>query len=164
MRWFGLRGAGLGDIMKLVNSKLSKHSHPSTIILHIGTNDIFHLNTYNLRRQVFALLQGLRAILPSTRLIWSDVFARLFYYGEHRPGGGRRITNFINAQAHKFVKQMDNAGFICHTEVLPPTRQSLYRHDGMHLSPSGLIIFRMNLSEALVFFNSHAGAAFPPPS
>ena len=134
-----------------------------TIILHAGTNDVFDNNTYTMRQMVHSVLHGIRQILPSTRILWSDVLPRLFFYGERKAGRGRRITHFINAQAHKFIGEMDNAGFIIHAAVFPVRNFGLFHYDCIHLSTEGYIVFRMHLAEALLFFNSHCQAKVFPP-
>ena len=162
--WFGDRGGRTTGMVGNVKEKLaSRFPYPNTIILHVGTNDIFYYNTFTIRQRILVTLLGIRQLLPYTRIIWSDVLPRIFYYGEENAGSGRRIANFINAQAHKYIRSMTNAAYINHNAVLPTSHFGLFRIDGLHLSEEGLIVLRMSWAEALIYFNSHKLAvAFPP--
>ena len=161
--WFGERGGHLCDAVGIVKAKLARFPYPQTIVIHIGTNDIFTYNTFVIRQRIVATLMGIRQLLPATRIVWSDVLPRLYYYKEENAGSGRRIANFMNAQAHKVVRSMTNAVYINHNAVLPVSNWGLFRLDGLHLSEAGLLVLRMSWSEALVYFNTRSGAvAFPP--
>lgn len=48
--------------------------YPSTIIIHIGSNDIFEDSTTLIRKQMMELLTTTRKLLP--RIIWSDMLPR----------------------------------------------------------------------------------------
>lgn len=162
--WLGRRGANLSRIMGIIRRNLRRQPFPTTIIIHVGTNDIFDSSTLQLRARIPELVRSVRHILPRTRIIWSDVLDRLFYYGEAQPGAGRRVGNFINSQAHRAIYELGrNAHFISYRGTLDASTPAFYRRDGVHLNDAGNIMFRMVLAEGLVFFNTHPGSTeFPP--
>ena len=161
--WNGLRGGRVAGVTNRLKRYLDHRPFPTTIILHLGTNDIFTDKSILVRQRVVENLTGIRELLPNTRLIWSDIIPRLYYYGEITPGAGKRTSRNINAEAHRVLSQLGNTGVISHATVLHPAKFRLFRHDGLHLSDEGNIVFRKNLSDALVYFNQNSYAtAFPP--
>ena len=94
------------NMVDLVQRKLRRHAYPTTIIIHVGCNNVFASNTYNLRREVFALLESLRQLLPLTRLIWSDVLPRLFYYGKMRPVAVVELFDLLIARPTSLCESM----------------------------------------------------------
>jgi lysophospholipase L1-like esterase len=163
--WFGIRGAHVAGLAKRLGGllKLHKSAFPTTIIFHIGTNDVFNCSTIDMKALISDNLWGVRGLLPDTRVIWSNILPRLYYYMEQRRGGGKRIARYFNAQARKVICEMGNAHTVRHSEVLSPRNQGLFRPDGLHLRDEGLTVFRMNLSESLLFFNMKPWEkAFPP--
>lgn len=163
MEWKGERGAHLLDIVGQIKNGLYRRPYPSTVIIHVGTNDIFDSNTFELRKLIPSVLSSVRNLLPLTRIIWSDVLIRTKYTGEVKKGTGRKVTNFVNSQAHKAIYGMENACFIMHSAVLSPNKTSLFRGDGTHLNSNGIIVLKMSFGEALLYFNANPEEkAFPP--
>jgi hypothetical protein len=163
--WLGRRGARVGGLAGRVGRQLRGVAVPSTIILHIGTNDVFSSSTYDIRGTIAENIWGIRRLLPNTRIIWSDILPRLFYYGEVRKGAGSRVARFYNTEARGVIYAMDNACSICHSGVLSPSNYGLFRPDGLHLSAEGLVVYIAILSEALMYFDSHPlSKVFPPTS
>ncbi|XP_072051004.1 uncharacterized protein [Amphiura filiformis] len=94
VKWEGqpgdkLIGSRHGDVVNRVARLMYKNPFPTTVILHIGTNDILKRPTWEIRNKVLECLEGLRALLPSARLIWSDILIRLGYPDEMKEGAGR---------------------------------------------------------------------------
>ena len=161
--WKGVRGAHLKDVVGQLREGLDHTPYPTTVIIHAGTNDILKLDTYALRNLIPVVISSVRNMLPLSRIIWSDILPRRKYKGELKPGKGKQATNFANCQAHKAIYATSNASFICYSDILSADRSSLYRKDGTHLSRGGLIVFKMMLGEALLYFRSAPNAkAFPP--
>ena len=161
--WIGKRGAHLSGLASKLKRLLRRKPYPTTIIVHIGTNDILSSTTCRMRFAIPENLMGIRQLLPNTRIIWSDIMPRLFYYGQNRSGAGRRVANFFNSQAHKCIYSMDNAHFITHSVAFAPRHYGLFRPDGLHLSEEGIIVYKMVLSESLVFFDRNPSAKIFPP-
>ena len=162
--WLGHRGLLLSRLLHKMEGHLRRERpYPSVMVLHAGTNDVLLHSTVRMRGIIAETLWGNRHTLPNTTIIWSDVIPRHYFHGEINAGAGRRIINFINAQAHGVIFQMNNAHFVRHRSVFPPHHFALYRYDGLHLTNAGNLVFRMNLAEALVYFRANTGSkAFPP--
>lgn len=160
--WNGISGARLAGVDNRLRNYLAVRPVPSTIILHLGTNDIFTEPSWRIRARLAENVSSIRELLPNTRLIWSDIIPRLFYYGETTPGAGKRVTRNINGYARGVCAAVGNAHTISHSSALAPSQYRLFRRDGLHLSDEGLSVFRANLSSALIFFNQNPGAnSFP---
>ena len=127
-----------------ITDAIYRRSYPTTVVIHIGSNDILQLTTLELRNQIPALLDSIRNLLPYSRIIWSDILPRREYYQEVKPWAGRKATNFANSQAHKAIYKLYNACFIKHSGVLSIDKSSLFRDDGTHLSKSGILVFKMS--------------------
>lgn len=163
--WLGYPGRSLAEMPDKLCKHLRKNPHPSVLIIHAGTCDVFEQSTKEMRWIIGEVLWGIRNLLPSTTIIWSDILPRTYYHGELTPGAGRRIINFFNAQAHGQIHKIENAGYIYHKPLFPPKHYNLYRRDGLHLAKEGNIVFRMYLAEAVLYFRTHPGAkVFPPTS
>ena len=105
------------------------------------TNDVFSTSTFKIHRIIVENLWGVRELLPNTRIIWSDILPRLFYYREVHPGAGRRVANFINTLARRVVYRMDNTHSVCQKGVFPLTNIGLFRLDGLHLSEGAALSY-----------------------
>ena len=161
--WLGVRGARLKDVVEHLRESLYRTPYPTNVIIHVGTNDILKLSTYELRNLIPVVISSFRNMLPLSRIIWSDILPRRKYKGEHKPGKGKEATCFANCQAHKAIYATNNASFISYANVLSVDKANLFRKDGTHLSRGGLIVFKMVLGKALLFFRSAPHAkAFPP--
>ena len=144
---------------------LKRSPVPNIVVIHLGTNDLFSIPVKEIRGRLEEGLLGLREMLPHTCIIWSDILLRLFYYGEHQPGVGRRNVAALNKYAHRVCKRLGNAHAIRHSHIINPSRQTAYWRDGLHLSPMGNKLFCCNILTALSFFATHPNALlFPPPS
>ena len=170
--WNGLSGAHcvdlVGRVTRLMNNR--RRAAPTTLIIHVGTNDIFTHPTWEIRRRVEENLTGLRALLPNTRLIWSDILLRLGYPEEEIDGAGKRNMRNINKWAHKICREKlgENAYVIVHSGVFASHLRNLhgrpiYKYDCTHPSDFGLLLFRQNLSNALVHFNNQPNSKHYPP-
>ena len=62
-----------------INHFLRNNSFPTTVVLHVGTCDIFKDITTNIRGRVEENLKIIRNLLPDTRIIWADIIPRQFY-------------------------------------------------------------------------------------
>ena len=125
--WRGKGGAKIGDVRSLVVSTLNRKRFPTTLIIHIGTNDIFQGNSLGVVRfQVEESLKAIRVLLPETRLIWSDILYRAFYLHESSHNAGKRSANNINRYVHKIVRSMPNAYYISHAHQIQPSDHSVY--------------------------------------
>jgi lysophospholipase L1-like esterase len=151
--WHGVSGARMAGFSNRVFNTLDRNPRPSTIIIHIGTNDIFSSPLGYIRKRIRENITDLRNMLPDARLIWSSILPRLFYYGETSQGAGERVRIKLNLFAQKLCRELVGMHIIKHDSSFPAFNHALYRHDGIHLSEQGNIRFQRNMENALVFFN-----------
>ncbi|XP_072049929.1 uncharacterized protein [Amphiura filiformis] len=74
--WDGKPGGQISFIISRLRWLLGQYQFPTTIILHIGTNDIFKANLGQLRSSITEMLMTIRQLLPFTRIVWSDILFR----------------------------------------------------------------------------------------
>ncbi len=165
--WKGLSGARLVGVGSRLRRYLNRNPFPTTIIVHLGSNDVFALgqNLGVTRSRMAETLMTIRNILPDTRIIWSDILLRQIYKREQRPGAGKRCTRNLNKYARKLCKDMEGAHVVKHSHLIQSQdpQPDIYYRDGIHLGDFGNLMFRQNLSNALVFFNAHPEAFHFPP-
>ena len=80
--WQGVGGAKCAGLVNRLTRILQREPFPTTVILHLGTNDIFKSSTWEINKRVRENLEGIRRLLPNTRMIWSDIIIRLEYADE----------------------------------------------------------------------------------
>ena len=155
--WDGVSGAKIAGVVDRLSQCVQTRPFPSTLVLHLGTNDIFESPIHEIRKHINLALKSVRNLFPRTRLIWSFILPRSYYHGELRKGAGDGCARNINNHARSVCSEMPNTHVISHKEVLPKHVSKLYRFDGLHLSPRGISIFRSHLEQALTFFNANPG-------
>jgi lysophospholipase L1-like esterase len=160
--WNGIGGARIAGVCNRLNRCLKNQMPcPSSIILHLGTNDIFAAPIHIIRQRIEQNLLAIRNLFPLTRIIWSLILPRFSYRGEARKGAGNACARNINMHAIRFGKSMSNVHVISHTNLFS---KDLFKKDGVHLKPEGLTRFRLHFESALIFFNGNPDAyQFPIP-
>ena len=166
--WSGFSGAKCTGLVHRISKMMYRSRYPTTIILHVGTNDIFYDKRGDLVKRVEENLVGLRQLLPQTRIIWSDIIVRLAYSQEKKKGAGKDTARAMNKRAHKVCrKKIGNAHVIVHSDILSPALRNIdspvYQYDGTHPSDYGLLHFRQKLANALLYFNANPTAFCYPP-
>ncbi len=127
--WLGLSGAKCTGLRHRISKRMYRNRFPTTIILHVGTNDIFHDTRKAIVKRVEQNLKDVRAILPFTRIIWSDVIVRLAYAEEKKKGAGKDTARAMNKRAHKVCREMiTDAKVIVHSEILSRGEMASYLH------------------------------------
>ena len=165
--WLGLGGGRIVNFMDRTRRYLSGRSTPHTLVVHIGSKDIFAMTKRELCEAVDKLLRGLRQLLPRCRLVWSNILPRLFWYGEEHAKAGEKVRKEVNRQAYKTCKSMQGDNRVIFHKDITGRDHSLYkRKDGVHLSSKGYSIFRHQLQEGLRYFNATPPTAaligYPP--
>lgn len=75
------RGARMAETTIRLRNYLRNQPYPTTLFVHVGTNDLFSVPIHALRRVLLETMISIRTLLPGTRIIWYDILHRLFYYG-----------------------------------------------------------------------------------
>lgn len=163
--WLGLSGARILGLQSRLNRLLAGRSAPQTLIIHLGTNDVFQLSQYELCRAAESALRFVRQRLPHCRVVWSSILPRLFWYGESLPGVGDRVRRVVNRRATRVCETMPGDNRVIRNNWLSVRDHSLFRRDGIHLSGRGNIQFRNHLEAAIQHFNAHNSEEAPhfPP-
>ena len=112
-----MRGAKLHELIPMLNRHLKSRPAPKTLVIHLGTNDLFSTSVMELRCKIKMYLCTVRELLPTTRIVWSDILYRLFYYGETKHGVGKTNFRALNKFAHRVCCQIGNASAIIHAHV-----------------------------------------------
>ena len=169
--WQGVGGAKCAGLVNRLTRLLRREPFPTTVILHLGTNDIFKSSTWEINKRVRENLEGIRRLLPNTRMIWSDIIIRLEYADERVARAGKDNMRNINKRAHSFLRKLDGDNkVVVHSGIFQSGRHhldnhALFEYDCTHPTDWGLHCFRENLSNALIYFNQNpASFEYPPGS
>ena len=104
VQWEGKSGAGLGDILMMLSGR--KMADPSVLILHIGTNDLVHIDEFSMRQRILLLLNTCTRRFPQTCLVWSEILPRLFYFGANAQNALGRKRKALNRWARKHCTKL----------------------------------------------------------
>ena len=153
--WLGLGGDHVVPLLDRVRGLLRSEPLPHTIVVHVGSNDIFAMSKKELCEAVELLLKRLRRMLPGCRLIWSQVLPRLFWYGERVPGAGEKVRKEVNRCAYATCKALSGDNRVIFHHGINGRDHSLFeRRDGIHLSSKGFWVFRDQIRGAIRYFNA----------
>ena len=154
--WSGEGGLRLGGLLDRVSRFLKSQRRPSTFLTHVGTNDLFNqdCNSSGVRSKVEEVLTSLR-LYPGSRIIWSDILPRAFYWTANKQSAGKRCVASIKRHAHKVCTSLPDMHYIRHSLVFDHNDHSLYVYDFVHLSPKGKQILLNNWANALEYFNNY---------
>ena len=139
--WKGKSGARMGDLDLLLKS--IKGPTPSVIIFHIGTNDLVDVDEFCMRQRITVSLQTYVSQFSTTKVVWSDILPRIFYFGAKSQAAVEKKRRAINRWAKSQCIRL-GAHCLPHPQFVW-SETALYRFDGVHLSPLGTKIFRDNL-------------------
>ena len=141
--WRGRSGARLRDIWSLIESIPANASPPKIIIVHLGTNDLLHIDVFSIRQSIAIFMDEVRSRFPSSVLVWSDILPRVFYFGARSQKAVERQRKAINRWARVYSQRVGCQ--VLHHPQFVWSDLALYRHDGVHLSATGNDIFCNNL-------------------
>lgn len=141
----GVLGLRLHQVMPLIKRHFAEHPAPSYLVLHVGANDIGYLDSVEWERQLQEIVFFLRAKLPHTFILWSDMLPRT----QWRSISADKAKSFRQRnqrRARKLFKE-EQGTFIKHPHL--EHDRTLLSHDGVHLSQNGLAYFAQDLAETL---------------
>ena len=152
--WDGISGARIAGVATWLRD--IRRPFPTTIIIHLGTNDIFSTPLLEVRERIELTLSGVRNFFPLTRIIWSLIIPRNYFHHQKRRGAGAGCARTINNHAIRICRSsMPNTHVIGYGKILPVRFSHLFRYDGLHLSKEGDFVFKQHLEQALLFFNAY---------
>ena len=141
VRWLGKSGARLRDLPLLLNQM--DGPPPAMIIIHLGTNDLVSSDQFCIRQLIASTLQFCKGRYPAASIVWSDILPRVFYFGARSQVAMERQRRALNRWA-KSQSAKVNARVLHHPNF-KWSDCSLFRFDGVHLSPKGNQMFRADI-------------------
>ncbi len=160
--WKGTRGAKLADFEQALQSALASAGHaPDFLIIHLGTNNFIYANLQSMFTMITNTLSICQQLVPGTKIIWSDILTRLFFYQARDQNSARHCLRQINRFArNRFYYQR---GYIVHHPYITADNHDLFYYDCLHLSDLGSDLFINNLKAAIeTFVSSPHVVEFPP--
>ncbi|XP_053113143.1 uncharacterized protein LOC128327873 [Hemicordylus capensis] len=148
--WIGRRGMVIAQFLPMLQEFLAVNPPPDILVLHLGENDlgsksglsIFH----SLRKDILLVLEWCPGIL----ILWSAMLQRRVWRGARDTYRVERARRKVTAQMARFVAAI-GGGPIDHPSILF-SEPSLFRGDGVHLSPSGTSSFLRELEQGLAVY------------
>ena len=163
-KWLGIGGARTAGLASRMKHYLQRNLAPTTVIVHLGCNDIFSRPLKEVMECIRQNLSELGKLLPKARIIWSSILPCLFYYGEHRKGAGKDFQRKLdNVGCQYCIRELGGCA-ISHKDLFRPYAHHLFLKDAIHLSNSGNWVYRQNIENTLCFFNDNPEYAFFPPT
>lgn len=96
--WQGSGGMVWDKLVPRIKYLLSFEDSPSILVLHCGGNSIGKVPLLDLRNQIGSSLWEIQSLLPSTRLVWSQILPRSSWrYSSNNMAlnfAARRLNNF----------------------------------------------------------------------
>ena len=135
----------------MVDNRLMFSAPPSTVVLHLGTNNIGQMDACSCRAAVKTALGTLRVRMPQALILWSSILPRIVYHGKRPTGStsqealeGVRVS--LNNYARRQANRMGNASVIIHD--IDRSNHNMFIRDGVHLSDQGSDILILAIANA----------------
>ncbi|XP_077783921.1 uncharacterized protein LOC144327568 [Podarcis muralis] len=135
LSWLSRRGMRWSELLPRIRSQLLREGPPSAIVIQLGENDLVAMDCFSLRAAIWTDLGTLRAMVPSTKLFWSQLLQRCVWRGSRCPVAIERARKRINFAAKRRIEELGGE-VISHPAILFKM-PSFFRDDGVHLSASG---------------------------
>ena len=141
--WQGKGGMYWGGLIPRVKYLLRFNQPPDFLVIHCGGNSFGAVKLRELRCQIKDSLDQLMALLPSTKLIWSQILPRISWRYSQNSRALNRAAARINNYAAWICIQA-GGGYIRDPE-LAWNETMVFCEDGVHLSDIGneLFLFRI---------------------
>ncbi|XP_033014855.1 uncharacterized protein LOC117052188 [Lacerta agilis] len=133
--WFARRGMLWGELLPMVRTLMAREGPPSAIVIQLGENDLVSVGCLVLRSLILKDLEELVSTLPTTKVFWSHFLQRRVWRDSHRPAATESARKRVTAAAAHKVLSLGGA-VIAHPEITFKAI-TLFRPDGVHLSPLG---------------------------
>ena len=133
--WFGTRGMRWDQLLPKLRGLLQHQQAPDTMIIHLGGNDLTSTPLKALISTIKDDLTRINLLMPATRLIWSDITARIRYRNARSNAKVDKARKSLNATVRPHILKMRGLT-IRHPSITWAT-VALFRGDGVHLTDSG---------------------------
>ena len=133
---------------------------PAMILIHLGSNDIGTIKTFNLIENIETDILRFKLLFPNCRIIWSELLMTRYCHNAKKGTALEKARKRVNCANKNFVLSEG------HCENKHPNiragKKTLFRHDGVHLSDIGNDIFLNNIQAGLeAFISSTHTCSFP---
>ena len=150
-----------GDLIPTIEGLLDDQSPPDFIVIQLGSNDLGSRSGTNLMINIEMDLLRLNVLLPSTRIIWSEIFQRRYWHTAMNGKAIERARKRVNLAVKNIVLSI--GGYIIRHCNIRAREILLYRYDGTHLSDAGLRAYLNTIQGALEsFLRTPNSKIFPP--
>lgn len=133
--WISRRGMRWKEFLPLMQRRVLLEGPPTAIVVQLGENDMVSFSCYVLRAVILQDLRDLAALVPATKLIWSQLLQRCIWRGSPCPAATERVRKRINSAASKLVS--DLGGLVIPHPDINVKATDCYRFDGVHLTSVG---------------------------
>lgn len=165
INWLGRRGMHWDQLDSVVSEHLLHLPPPKFLLIHLGSNDLTTpaLTGIELVHRIQCSLYRYNVLLPNTTLIFSSMLPRLYWHGAPLTAGGKINSKRlkVNKAIKKFITQEVTGCYINHDTTIRVSETPLFRHDGTHLSKTGLDIYLNNLQSGIQLFLNNTSNIYP---
>ncbi|XP_062981479.1 zinc finger protein 318-like [Elgaria multicarinata webbii] len=147
IQWVGRRHMMWGRLLDTLFHSGVVCAPPQLLVLHLGGNDMGVVKGKALIVQVQEDFKVIWSQWPDTCIIWSNILPRR----QWREGGDVRCLNRAVKKVNREIRLTlkDQQGSVIFHPAILPSREELYRADGVHLSNEGNDIFLQDLQVGL---------------
>lgn len=135
------------QLVPRISYLLNFESPPDILVIHCGGNDIGAIELLDFRRQIRASLFDIMTMLPSTKLVWSQILPRSSWrYSKNIEAMNRSAARLNNFAA--WICIQSGGSYVKYPEILW-NMPGLFSEDGVHLSNIGNEVFLYRLQTAI---------------
>lgn len=137
------------ELVPKVEELIKSLPPPCLLILQIGSNDLGTIKSKDLVEDIKTDLLRIMLLLPSTKILWSEMLMRRYWHNAEINEGNKFETarTRLNLDIRNFLKEEKH--FVLRHPNIRANERSLYRNDGTHLSGVGNDIYLNNLQGVL---------------
>lgn len=156
--WQGKGGMRWWEVKKKIRHLLTLADEPDILLIHCGGND-FRKKSIELRMQMIQDLEEISVLLPSTKLVWSQMLPRPLWLTTNDAGlenARIRLNSFVGSKILSF-----NNGYYVKYPDINIKSLNLFYDDGVHLSSAGNEVFLGIIQGGLEYVIQNKGKVFP---
>ena len=101
--WQGQGGLRWCQLLPRLRHFLTLEHVPQMLIIHCGGNDIGVVNSCELRHNMKSTMRSIEAMLPNTKLVWSQILPRRVWRGELNHASLEKTRQRINSFMSSFL-------------------------------------------------------------
>ncbi|KAJ1213212.1 hypothetical protein NDU88_000850 [Pleurodeles waltl] len=154
--WFGYENLRLDELReKVLEQKRLAQVPPDAFILHLGGNDLVHLEGQRVKEGLTSLHSWLSALFPDCLIAWSEILPRLFWASGVSTNAMNLVARGINNELASLPPDKSFKSVLRHPKLTKSSPSYFHPEENL-LSESGIDIF----IESLIAFVD----AMPLPS